>query len=356
MDLSLEQSGNSSESASKVLVSVCIANYNGEAVLIDCIESVLAQRGEIPTEIIIHDDASTDASLELIKTQYPATQYPHIRVIESAENVGFCISNNRMVEVAQGEYILLLNNDAALAPDALKTFFYAAEKQIPKGVLGLPQFDWETGKLVDQGYFLDPFYNPVPNFDTTVQDVAMIIGACFWIPRTLWQELGGFPAWFESIAEDTYLCCRARLAGYPVQVVQGSHFRHRQGASFGGNGVRENKLITTYRRRRLSEINKTYVMLLCSPPFRLALTLPLHILLMTVEGGVISIINRDFSPWRIIYAPLLTDVWKFRMEILAGRLSVQSTRVASACEFSRAFRFVPRKIIMLIKHGFPRIE
>ena len=37
----------------------------------------------------------------------------------------------------------------------------------------------------------------------------MVIGACLWIPQGLWTELGGFPEWFESIAEDMYLCCRA---------------------------------------------------------------------------------------------------------------------------------------------------
>ena len=42
----------------------------------------------------------------------------------------------------------------------------------------------------------------------------MVIGACLWIQKGLWEELGGFPEWFGSIAEDMYLCCRARLAGY----------------------------------------------------------------------------------------------------------------------------------------------
>ena len=40
----------------------------------------------------------------------------------STTNVGFCISNNRMVERAAGKYVLLLNNDAWLEPDAFECF------------------------------------------------------------------------------------------------------------------------------------------------------------------------------------------------------------------------------------------
>jgi len=123
-----------------VTISVCIANYNGAAMLHDCIDSVLAQRVDAAVEIIVHDDASTDASLELLRTGYP-----QVRVLASEQNVGFCIANNRMAEVAAGDYLLLLNNDAALAPDALATLLASSS--------GLPArasspFPSTTGKVV----------------------------------------------------------------------------------------------------------------------------------------------------------------------------------------------------------------
>jgi hypothetical protein len=43
-------------------------------------------------------------------------------------------------------------------------------------ILSLPQYDFETGKLVDRGCLLDPFFNPVPNLDPAREDVAMAIG------------------------------------------------------------------------------------------------------------------------------------------------------------------------------------
>lgn len=337
--------------------SVCIANYNGTKVLRDCIESVLAQEGDVPLEIIIHDDASTDGSCAWIKTEYPSDRFPQIILMESAENVGFCVSNNRMVDQASGEYVLLLNNDAALAPDAISTLLSAAKAQSCQGILTLPQYDWETGSLVDRGCLLDPFYNPVPNLDPERTEVAMVIGACLWIPRVLWIELGGFPEWFESIAEDMQICCQARLWGYPVQVTRTSYYRHRQGASFGGNRVSGNRLATTYRRRRLSERNKTYVMILCTPGLRFILTFPLHLVLLFLEGVLMSLIKRDIRPWKEIYWPVYEGVWRRYRSLWHARRRLQSAGVVlGRANYGDVFTWLPYKLLMLIRYGVPKVS
>lgn len=338
------------------VVSVCVANYNGEHVLSDCIDSILAQQGEVPCEILIHDDASTDNSLALLHTRYPRRQYPNICVIASRQNVGFCIGNNRMAEAARGDYLLLLNNDAALAPNALVSLFTAVQAQTPPGILTLPQLDWDTGDLVDRGCLLDPFYNPVPNRDPRRRDVAMVIGACLWIPRTLWHEFGGFPEWFESIAEDMYLCCRARFEGYPVQVTAQSHYRHHQGASFGGNRVANNRLSTTFRRRRLSERNKTYVMILCSPALRLWLTLPVHLLLLALEGALLALIKRDARVWSEIYANVFKSLFTHRSLLRHIRCRIQSSKVVNAKGYGKSMTPFPYKFRLLLRHGWPGIR
>src|ERR1700741_345371 len=97
-------------------VSVCIANYNGMSIIDACLRSVLNQDCDFSIEIIVHDDASSDESVTHIRKHYP-----DVVLIDSPQNVGFCVSNNRMVNAANGTYILLLNNDAELFPDALRT-------------------------------------------------------------------------------------------------------------------------------------------------------------------------------------------------------------------------------------------
>ena len=196
--------------AGEPVCSICIANYNGAAVIGPCLESIYNQDFHLPLEIIIHDDASTDTSVDFIRNRFP-----DVTLIVSESNVGYCVSNNRMVSRARGRYILLLNNDAVLHRDAVRTLYNHAERHPGPAILGLPQYDMQTGELIDRGSLFDPFLNPVPNLDPGRTDVGMVMGACLWIPKALWEELGGFPEWFGSLAEDLYLCCLARLRGFP---------------------------------------------------------------------------------------------------------------------------------------------
>ncbi len=330
--------------------SICIANYNGMEVIDDCLSSVLEQEGRIAVEILVHDDTSTDGSLDYIREHYP-----QVKLIASTDNVGFCIANNRMAAAAAGKYLLLLNNDAALFPDALQTLLDEARRLEKPAILTLPQFDATSGELVDRGCLLDPFFNPVPNLDPTRSDVAMVIGACLWIPKDLWDEMEGFPEWFGSIAEDMYLCCRARLAGYAVRALSVSGYRHWQGKSFGGNRIVENRLTTTFRRRALSERNKMFVMVISYPLPFLALIFPVHLLLLLVEGSLLSIIRLQREFLFKIYLPALVSIYRQRMQVLRCRRAVQDKRHVSVWAYLSATTPWPYKLRMLIMHGLPKV-
>jgi len=341
-----------SESAKQeIFCSVCIANYNGADVLEACLESVFRQDFAHPIEVIVHDDASTDDSAAVVDEKYPA-----VRLIRSETNVGFCVSNNRMAAAAKGEFILLLNNDAELRRDALLTLHdYAVGNNI-YGILGLPQYSKETGELLDMGSLLDPFLNPIPNRDASRSRVAMVTGACLWLPRRLWKEMGGFPEWFGSIAEDTYLCCRARLKGYPVLALASSGFDHWVGQNLGGGKVIRKRLQTTYRRRALSERNKSYVMILCYPAPPSWVLIPLHLLLLTVEGLLLAAVKKERSIWREIYQPCLSALWHNRTQLKQLRGEIQAERRGPSLSFYSTHTFLPHKLTMLINYGVPTVR
>lgn len=331
-----------------VTCSVCIANYNGMELIDACIESVRTQACGISVEIIVHDDASTDGSAVHI-----AARHPDVRLIQSEVNAGFCVANNRMAAVAQGEYLLLLNNDATLLPDALSVLMHEADRLSRPAILGLPQFDTETGQLLDMGSLLDPFFNAVPNLDPQRNDVGMVAGACLWIPKALWQELGGFPEWFGSIAEDLYLCCRARLSGHPVRVIVASGYRHRVGTSFGGGKAKAGRLNTTFRRRALSERNRTFVMAMTCPGPVLPLLLPLHLGLLLLEGAALSLLRLDLKYLSEIYLPALAAAFSRRGALVDCRRGIMLRRRAAAADFFSAFVLMPHKLRMLLRHGLP---
>lgn len=331
-------------------ISVCIANYNGEHLLGDCIDSVLAQDLPETIEIIVHDDASTDGSLALLRERYPGA-----KVIPSKSNVGFCIANNRMVEAATGEFVLLLNNDAALAPDAVRHLLDMAERIECPSILTLPQIDWENGTLVDRGCLLDPFFNPIPNLDDKYDEVAYVIGACLWCPRETWNALGGFPEWMESIGEDLYLCNLARLRGIPVRALRESHYRHRQGASFGGNRA-DGGLRTSIRRRRLSESNKTRALMVLMPGPTMWPLLWAHLIALAGEGLVLSLLRRDATLLREVYLPALATPFRECAVLRVRRRDAQASRTVSVRKWFSAARWQFRKLSMLRSYGVPVVR
>lgn len=332
------------------ICSVCIANYNGAAMLADCLASVFAQSVVSEIEVIVHDDASTDDSVSLLRGHYP-----QVELLVSPENVGFCVSNNRMVAHARGEFILLLNNDAALCPGALDSLIHAAQASDRPGILTLPQYDWESGTLVDRGCLLDPFCNPIPNLDPKQSQVAYVIGACMFLPRAIWNDLGGLPEWFESIAEDMYLCGLARLRGVPVAALTASGYRHRQGTTFGGNRA-ERGINTSIKRRHLSERNKTRALMILTPGLLMWPLLCLHLFALTLEGAVLSIQRGDAILLRDVYGPAMITPFREWAILRTHRRDAQATRTISIAQWFSAMRWQLRKVAMLVRYGVPKVQ
>lgn len=331
--------------------SICIANYNGMKVIDNCIRSVMAQDFEQVVEIIVHDDASTDGSADYIREHYP-----DVVLIVSETNVGFCISNNRMAKVARGRYILLLNNDAELFPDALSALYTEAEQAATPAILGLPQYDAATGSLIDIGSRFDPFLNPIPNLDPSQHKIGMIIGACLWLPSSLWEELGGFPDWFGSLAEDMYLCCLARLYGYTVMALPDSGFRHWVGQSLGGGKIVNNRLATKLTRRVISERNKTFVMALTYPAPVFHIIFPLHLGLLLMEGVILAMLKGKTSLYKDIYWACIKAQWIERKRLRQLRRKIQAHPHIGIKKFLSVFDLIPYKLSMLWRHGLPEVR
>lgn len=84
-----------------------------------CLKSIFQATETIETEIFVVDNASNDGSVEYIKKQFSATEYPKLHIIENKDNKGFGKANNQAVEQAKGEYILFLNPDTIVSREAI---------------------------------------------------------------------------------------------------------------------------------------------------------------------------------------------------------------------------------------------
>lgn len=337
--------------ADRPIISVCIANYNGEHLLDECLTSVYTQKCAERFEVLVHDDASTDGSVALLRERHP-----QVDVIASDENVGYCVSNNRLAQRAHGMYLLLLNNDATLRPGAFEALLHAARAGHAMDVFTLTQYDRLSGALVDRGVRLDWLYTPVPNQTAFCARLAYVQGACLWIRRDAWNQLGGFPAWMGSNAEDVYLCMLARLRGGNIRVAKGSGYDHRQGTSFGGNRLTGGRLQTSYRRRYLSERNRTCALLVCTPTWLAWPWFTLAIAVLMVEGLVMGLITLDAKIWTRIYVPAVFGALRRVPTMCSARRRAQAGRTMGLCNYIRLFERVPQKLRVLIKHGLPKLH
>lgn len=91
--------------------SIIIPAYNAEAYLKRCLDSILSQNYS-DYEVIVIDDGSTDGTASILK------QYPQVKII-SQTNHGMASARNRGMEMAQGDYILFVDSDDRLCPNAL---------------------------------------------------------------------------------------------------------------------------------------------------------------------------------------------------------------------------------------------
>ena len=115
----------------KVKISIVIPVYNAEKYLDACLSSILSQDMH-SYEVILVDDGSTDSS-PLICNRYSATD-SRFRTIHK-RNGGVSSARNAGVALAQGEYVMFVDSDDALSPDALSSFS-AQTQEHPDIVIG----------------------------------------------------------------------------------------------------------------------------------------------------------------------------------------------------------------------------
>ena len=111
------------------LVSVLIPCYNHEKFLDDCLRSIMSQTYK-NIEFIICDDCSSDASFSILKAREEELKkrFSRVLIIRNETNQGISKNLNRLIGLAEGEYIKTLASDDALAENAIEAFSaYMAE-------------------------------------------------------------------------------------------------------------------------------------------------------------------------------------------------------------------------------------
>ena len=225
------------QSTNLPLTSVIIPNWNGAHHLPTCLESL--RRQTYPHfEVIVADNGSTDGSLDLL-----ARDYPWVRVLPLGENRGFAGACNAGMRIAQGEFIVLLNNDTEADPRWLEEMVAAFERHPEAGIVASKMLLFDRRDVfhtTGDFYRLDgiPGNRGVWQQDEGQYDreeyVFSACGGSAAYRRVMLEQVGLLDEDFFYSCEDVDLAWRAQLAGWRCVYAPRAVVYHKLSATGGG--------------------------------------------------------------------------------------------------------------------------
>lgn len=216
------------------MISVVVVNWNGKPLLADCLSSLRSQT--FPDfEVVVVDNGSMDGSGEWIRENFP-----DFKLVQLDENRGFAGGNNAGISQSRGEWIALLNNDAAARPDWLERLHAAVEGQEAVG-LAASQVILTSGALDSAGDGMTiagvPYKRGHGSLPTGIflkrTEVFGASGCGVLLRRSMLERIGLLDEDFFCIYEDGDLNFRARLAGFNCIYVPEAIIVHRLHGTLG---------------------------------------------------------------------------------------------------------------------------
>ncbi|MCF6155441.1 MAG: glycosyltransferase family 2 protein [Candidatus Brocadia sp.] len=244
-------------------VSVILVNYNSAALLRQCLKSIYEQTKGISFGIIVVDNASSDNSRQIVRSEFP-----HVHLIESSVNLGFSRGNNLGASLAKGMYLLFLNTDTILFENSIKLLADFLDKYPEVGAVG-PKilfddryFQLSAGRLPNLfGEFIDKIvYSLARKWRAVmcpllerrfnkIKAVGWLTGACFMVRQKAFLQVSGFDEKIFMYFEDKDLCKRLNSSGWQVMYYPSTSIIHLLAGSSGN--VDKQKINEFYRTSQL---------------------------------------------------------------------------------------------------------
>lgn len=213
-------------------LSILIVTYNSRRLIDRLLDDLVGQLTGLNAEIVLLDNASHDGTADRV-----ADRHPSVRLVRSAQNLGFAAGNNLAAKHARGELLLLLNPDAMPEPGTIARgmALMAANAQVGLagarllGADGVPQPSARMFPgLMQELFVLSGLAARFPRSrwfsmldrgwadPEAPAEVDWVPGAFALIRRSLFEDMNGFDERFFLYYEEVDLCRRIKAAGWEV--------------------------------------------------------------------------------------------------------------------------------------------
>jgi GT2 family glycosyltransferase len=219
------------------LVSIVMLSWNAPQFTKLALESIRTHTSG-DYEVIIVDNGSNDETVQWLRT------LRDVRVIYNASNRGYAGGNNQAMAAANGEYVVLLNNDVIVTQGWLDDLLDAFNR-IPALGVSAPR----SNKIAGDQIVLDATYNSIEEMHRYAAErrrryrrhgymTDRAIGLCLCIDRRVIEEIGGIDERFGvGNFEDDDFCLRVRAAGYNIHVCDDVFIHHFGSQTFAANKI-----------------------------------------------------------------------------------------------------------------------
>lgn len=232
-------------------IAVVILNWNGRALLEQFLPSVTQYSPE--ATVYLADNASTDDSVAFVKANYPG-----VKIIQNAGNYGYAKGYNIALEGVEEDFYCLLNSDVEVTEGWLAPVLDLFERDPETAIIQPKLMDFNKKTHFEYagaaGGFIDKYGFPFCRgriVETIEQDkgqyddeseIFWASGACFFIRRNAYRELGGFDEEFFAHQEEIDLCWRAFNHNYKTRFCYKSVVYHLGGATLNSQNPKKTYL------------------------------------------------------------------------------------------------------------------
>lgn len=262
-------------------LSIIIVNANTRDFLKNCLESIPKNTYKISYEIYVVDDNSQDGSQKMVRDLFPK-----VNLIQNRENLGFSKSNNRAIKICSGSYVILLNPDTIVMPNALDVLVEFMDNNPEVGAVG-PKLIYPDSFSVQPSISIFPnswmiflqffkFRNLLPtsnlrkyvakyvyeligktikSYFTPYLDnlspmaVEALSGACLLVRKEVIDQVGLLDENFFMYYEDVDWCLRIKKAGWENFYLPTSEVIHFVGQSFGSKSKSHSPISESIRSK-----------------------------------------------------------------------------------------------------------